>query len=145
MADLIRLARKPPVTMGDAATVMDCIRKMVDTGAGAVAITSGNKLRGIFTERDVVKKIVFEGRDATKTKAADVMTTAMVTAGTDMSIQEALTIMKQNKIRHLPVVNEKGELEGMASLRYLMHNQLDAMVDELQGLEAFLTADGPGG
>lgn len=145
MVDLIRLARKPPVTIGDGATVMDSIRKMVETGAGAVAVTSGNKLRGIFTERDVVKKIVSEGRDAKTTRVADVMTTKIVTVKSDTSVQQALTIMKQNKIRHLPIVNATGEIEGMASLRYLMHNQLDVMLDELQTLEAFLTADGPGG
>lgn len=143
--DLIRLARKPPVTIGDAATVMDCIRKMVDSGAGAVAITSGNKLRGIFTERDVVKKIVHESRDAASTRVVDVMTTSMVTVGSQISVTQALTIMKENRIRHLPIVNESGEIEGMASLRYLMHNELDKMLDELQSLEAFLTADGPGG
>lgn len=145
MADLIRLSRRPPVTIGDAATAMDCIKIMVETGAGAVAVTSGKKLRGIFTERDVVKKIAFEGRDASKTKVVDIMTTEMVTTNRDTNVQEALNIMKENKIRHLPIVNEKGEIEGMASLRYLMHNQLEAMVDELQGLEAFLSADGPGG
>jgi CBS domain-containing protein len=145
MADLLRLARKPPVTIGDAATVADCIRIMVDTGAGAVAVTSGNKLKGIFTERDVVKKIVHERRDAATTKVMDVMTTQMVTVKSDISVNEALTLMKRNKIRHLPIVNERGEIEGMASLRYLMHNQLDQMLDELQTLEAYMSADGPGG
>jgi CBS domain-containing protein len=145
MADLLRLARTPPVTIGDGATVADCIRTMVETGAGAVAVTSGNKLKGIFTERDVVKKIVHEARDSGSTKVVDVMTTKIITVRNDTSVNEALTTMKRNKIRHLPIVNEQGEILGMASLRYLMHNQLDQMLDELQSLEAYMSADGPGG
>lgn len=145
MVELIKLARKPPVTIGDAATVRDCIKKMVETGAGAVAVTSGNKLRGIFTERDVVKKIVHEGRDPATTRVADIMTTKMVTVKDTTSVAEALNIMKENRIRHLPIVSPSGEIEGMASLRYLMHNQLDQMLNELQTLEAYMSADGPGG
>jgi CBS domain-containing protein len=124
---------------------MDSIRLMTERSAGAVAITEGTRLTGIFTERDVMKKIVLAGLDANKTRLSDVMTTSVASIPETASASEALTLMSERRFRHLPVVNAGGEILGMLSLRYLLHDRLEDTFNELRSLEAYMTADGPGG
>lgn len=145
MASLIRVARKPPITVPPDATVSDAIEIMVDQRVGAVAIVDDGKLKGIFTERDVVRKIVQDGLDPKATPIADVMTTEMITESAETTVQDGLQVMSEHKIRHLPVVDENNTLEGMVSLRFLMHNRLETMLNEVRSLEAYMSADGPGG
>lgn len=145
MASLIRVARKPPITVPVDATVWDAIEIMVNQRVGAVAIVDDGKLKGIFTERDVVRKIVQEGLDPKATAIAEVMTTEMITESAETTVKDGLQVMSEHKIRHLPVVDENNTLEGMVSLRFLMHNRVEAMLNEVQSLEAYMSADGPGG
>jgi len=145
MSSLLKLARKPPITVGRDATVMDAIDTMFDAHVGAVAVVEGSKLIGIFTERDVLRKVVHEGRDAKTAPVSELMTTEMILADDDMSVGDALSLMSEKRIRHLPVVAKDGSLEGMVSLRYLLHDRQDALLNELTSLESYMGADGPGG
>lgn len=142
---LLRLARKPPITVGIDATVMEAITVMVEGQVGAVTVTENKKLKGIFTERDVMKKVVHAGLDAKTTKVRDIMTAEVTTVTDEMDVSEAMTIMSERRIRHLPVLNEQGEIEGMISLRYLHHDRMEDLFSELSSLNAYFTADGPGG
>ena len=63
----------------------------------------------------------------------------------EMDVSEAMSIMNENRIRHLPVLNEQGEIEGMISLRYLHHDRMEDLFSELSSLNAYYPADGPGG
>lgn len=142
---LLRLARTPALTIGPDATVMDAVKLMVDHKVGAISITKDSKLIGIFTERDVMKKIVFAGLDPTTTKVSATMTTEIAKTTSDTTVSEAISLMNKKRIRHLPITTPEGEIKGMISLRFLMHDRLEDMMTELSSVTSYLGADGPGG
>lgn len=142
---LLRLARRPALSLTQDATVMDAVRLMSENQAGAVVITEGKRLLGIFTERDVMKKIVLPGLDARTTKLGSVMTREVTCITDDTPASGALTLMSEKRIRHLPVLVQSGEVGGLLSIRFLMHDRLEDMLNELRSLEAYTDADGPGG
>ncbi len=139
------LVRRQPLIVSPDATVMDAVKVMAEHRVGAVAVTEGKKIVGIFTERDVMKKIVLACRDANTTKMRDVMTTTVVTAHGSISVSGALGMMNQNQFRHLPIVNEENEIEGMVSLRYILYDIMDDLRKQATSLESYLGYDGPGG
>ena len=143
--ELLRLARKSPMTVTPEATVFEAIQVMVDQRVGAVAVTVDDKLVGIFSERDVMIRIVHKGIDPKGLTVADVMTSDVKTVPASTSISEATHVMAEYRIRHLPVIDDAGKLLGMVSLRYLLHDKLDDLLNDLASLNAYMEADGPGG
>jgi CBS domain-containing protein len=140
------LKREVPVPVLAASdTVAVAIHEMIESGAGAVLIASSeNALEGIFTERDVMTRITAENRDASATLLSELMTVNPVALGPDTSITDAIDALRKHKIRHLPVVRANGEIVGMISLRKLLHDHIQELMDELRSLEAYLN-DAPGG
>ncbi|MEO5572245.1 MAG: CBS domain-containing protein [Bacteroidia bacterium] len=96
-------------------TVYDALKIMADKNLGALVVTEGKKISGIFTERDYARKVVLKGKFSKETSIADIMHPDPVTVTEDASIGECMTLMTNNFIRHLPVVRN-GELAGMISI-----------------------------
>ena len=84
---------------------------MLDKNVGAVPVVNGLELVGVLSERDLVRRILMQGRDWTKTKVSEVMTTDPLTVTTTEDLQECMLLMKRHGFRHLPVC-EGGKLEG---------------------------------
>ena len=118
---------------------------MNDERVGAVAVTREERLAGIFTERDLMIRVVLKGKDPNTTLVGDVMTPDCISAKTDMSMGEALQLMTEEHFRHLPVVDEEDRVLGLLSIRHLLHNRMDKLSQELDSVVAFFTADGIGG
>ncbi len=89
---------------------------------GAVPIGKDDKLIGMLTDRDITLRVVAAGRDPKKTKAEDVMTKGIVYCRTSESVEDAIHLMDQKKIRRLPVLNDKKRLVGMLSLGDVAHS-----------------------
>jgi CBS domain-containing protein len=106
-------------------SVRDVARTMSDCNIGAIAILDAGKLVGIFSERDVVTRIVAEGRNPDETRVDSVMTKDLFVAGPSDDINEALQKMHECNCRHLPVVH-RGSLVGMISIRDLLKVDDDA-------------------
>jgi CBS domain-containing protein len=104
------------VTVGADVTVLDAAHIMADNGFGAVLVVDGPRVLGIFTERDVLRRVVAVGADASTTLVTDVMTTSLVTCLPETTLDECGAIMTTRKIRHLPVADEHG-LHGLISSR----------------------------
>jgi len=102
--DVKSVMTSPVVTVLFSDTVATAADKMVTHDIGAVIVISGGQPVGIMTERDVVKKIVVDGRDAARTPASQVMSKPLITVGPDATIVQAIAIMKDRNIRRLPVV-----------------------------------------
>ena len=143
--DLLRIASVPAATVSPETPVLEAVRLMSDERVGAVAVTSEGKLSGIFTERDLMIRVVLEGRDPGVTRVGDVMTSQCISAKNDISMGEALQIMTERHFRHLPVVDENDRVLGLLSIRNLLHNRVDKLSQELDSVVAFFTADGGGG
>ena len=141
---LLRIAQSPLVSVGPQTTVFEAVRTMHDEGIGAVAIMEGEALRGIFSERDVMLRVVLENRDPKRTSIADVMTSPVETIRRDSAADDALKMMLDKHIRHLPVV-ENGKIVAMLSIRNLLHDKVEELTDQLDSLEAYYSADGAGG
>lgn len=89
-------------------TVLHAAELMNDRGIGGLVVTEGKRLAGIFTERDILRRVVAKRRDPATTKVADVMTTPVTACGPDTPLDECAAMMTGKRIRHLPVVGDKG-------------------------------------
>jgi CBS domain-containing protein len=107
------------VVIGPEDTVRDAVRAMSSNDIGCVVVERDGKPVGIFTERDLVKKIVAPGTDANFTKIKDAMSKRLVTLDSKTSIQDAAEILERKAIRRLPVL-EGGRLVGIVTMTDLL-------------------------
>ena len=142
---LMRIARTPLVTVKPEITVMEAVRTMTEESIGAIAVVRGNRLAGIFSERDLMLRVVSARRDPEQILVGEVMTSPVETIRRDSTADEALKVMLDRHIRHLPIIDRDGTLCGMISMRSLLHDKVEELTDQLDSLEAYFTADGSGG
>ena len=125
------------------ATVLDAVRKMNQEHVGALLVCESNELVGIFTERDVLTRVVDSGRDPAATKVVDVMTSEVETVRSNTGVQDAMALISERRFRHLPVIDE-GKLLGVVSsgdlTRWVSRNQ----EGHIQDLTNFITGKYPG-
>src|SRR5215470_9207743 len=128
------------------ATAADAIRLMLSKRVGAVGVVdSDHRVAGIFTERDVLRKLALSGRDPEQTPVRELMTTPVELATLSTGPGEALAIMINRHFRHLPVVDHDSKLLGMLSIRNVLQWRIDDLTQELDSLEQYVANDGPGG
>jgi CBS domain-containing protein len=114
------------------ATVEQAIRTMLERHVGAVAIIDENqRIAGIFTERDVLRRLSLAESDARKLPIREVMTTPVEMATAVTTPSEALSTMVERHYRHLPIVDEDGRLLGMLSIRNVLEAQIDVLTSQL--------------
>jgi CBS domain-containing protein len=118
------LLKAPPETL-----VSKAAKLMADKNVGAVMVVEGDHLVGIFTERDIVFRVVAQGLDARKTRLADVMTPAPDTVDPDKPFGYALLRMHERGFRHLPVIRDS-KLVGIVSSRSAMDPELEEFSSE---------------
>jgi CBS domain-containing protein len=115
IAEILGNQKRDVQTIGKDATVLDAIRKMVEQNIGSILVVDGDEIRGIFTERDYLRRIVLEDRTSKSTRVEDVMTSKLVCVDPGRSVEDCLAIVTQERIRHLPVL-EEGRLVGIVSI-----------------------------
>ncbi|MBK7454338.1 MAG: CBS domain-containing protein [Anaerolineales bacterium] len=122
-------------------TVLQAIKVMTDAHIGAVLVTEGGKIVGIYTERDYLYKGEIEGHAAKETIIKDVMISKMVTVTMETSAEQCIGLMRQYNIRHLPVV-ENEHLVGLVSMRDVMFAVIENKESEIRGLENYIMGSG---
>lgn len=128
------------------ATAADAIQTMLDRRVGAVGIVdSERRVAGIFTERDVLRKLSLSGHNPRTTPVRDFMTTPVEMATLSTTPGEALATMIERHYRHLPVADADGRLLGILSIRNLLQSRIDDLTQQLDSLEQYVSNDGPGG
>ncbi|HLY63292.1 MAG TPA: CBS domain-containing protein [Terriglobia bacterium] len=143
--NLLKIAHVPPATVEPGATVLEAVQVMAEEGVGAVAVVQNHAVVGIFTERDLMLRVVLRDRSTHGTKMSEVMTSPVETATDETAAQEALSHMLDRHLRHLPLVNGEGKLQGMLSIRNLLEHMVEGLAREVESLDQFLLNDGPGG
>jgi CBS domain-containing protein len=114
------------------ATAEQAIRMMLDRSVGAVAVVDENKrVAGIFTERDVLRRLSLSQRNPSSTPVRDVMTTPVEMATRSTTPREALATMVDRHYRHLPIVDDDGRLLGMLSIRNVLQARIDVLTRQL--------------
>jgi len=142
---LLKIASVPPAVVEPKATVLEAVEIMAEHAVGAVAVVENGQLRGIFTERDVMLRVVLRHRHPKDTRVGEVMTSPVETITDESPEEDALVHMVERHVRHLPIVNANGQLTGMLSIRNLLEHRVDELARELHSLDQYLSNDGPGG
>ena len=109
-------AQRPVFSVERGETVLNATRRMNEHSIGSLIVTDGGRMCGIFTERDVLRRIVVEQRAPATTLVGDVMTAEIACCSPDTSIDDVRSILKTHRVRHLPVVDADGGLLGMISI-----------------------------
>lgn len=120
------------------ASVLDAIKLMADKGIGALVVIDGGDLKGIVTERDYARKVIIKGRASDTTPVADIMTADVITASSQLTVNECMEMMTAKKCRHLPVVDD-GDLVGMISIGDLVQAIIADQQEEIEQLEHYIS------
>ncbi|MGE5594926.1 MAG: CBS domain-containing protein [Hyphomicrobiales bacterium] len=128
-------------TIEPTATVREAVGVMNEHGVGALLVVERERPAGIFTERDVLRRVVGPGLHAAVARVGEVMTTDLVTVSPQMRVEEAMAIVTNRRLRHLPVM-EDGKIVGMLSSGDLMRwvslhqeEHIRRMADYITGAE----------
>jgi CBS domain-containing protein len=135
ICDLIKDQETYKVELGD--TVIETVRAMVERNIGAVPVLHNGKLVGIFSERDLMRRVVAEGRDPRGTCMAEVMTDDPLSVSTTEELENCMALMRRHGFRHLPVCHE-GQLIGMVSLRDILLHDLNEKDYEVRMMRAYI-------
>ena len=135
ICDLIKDQETYEAELGN--SVLQTVCAMVERNIGAVPVTHSGKLVGIFSERDLMRRVVAEGRDPAGTVLAEVMTDDPLTVSMNEDIESCMAMMRRHGFRHLPVCHE-GQLVGMVSLRDILLHDLDEKDDEVRMMRAYI-------
>ena len=131
------LQRLHLVHAAPSATVLEVAALMSEAGVGCIPVLEEERLAGVFSERDLMTRVVVEGRDPLETLVGSVMTREVVTAGLDDRVERCLEKMRSVGCRHLPIVAE-GRVIAMISMRDLLSDEIEEQVEEIKGLRAYL-------
>lgn len=98
------------------ATVLDAIKRMVEGNVGALLVMDGERIAGIVTERDYLRRVTLEGREESDTAVREIMSGPLVYVTEDTTVEECMAVMTERRIRHLPVLDEAKQLAGIVSI-----------------------------
>ncbi|MGE0556559.1 MAG: CBS domain-containing protein [Gemmatimonadales bacterium] len=133
------LARKSReiVSLPPTATVLEAANLMNERGIGGVPVIDQGRMVGIFTERDILRRVVSAARDPAATRLAEVMTSPVVTAKPDMPLDQCAALLTSRRIRHLPIGDERG-LAGLITIGDLLAFQVDEQQTTIEQLQHFI-------
>ena len=135
--DILNRKGAAVIAIPPASTVLETAQLMNDRGIGAVLVTDGTALAGIFTERDVMRRVVATRRDPATTPVSQVMTASLVTTTSTATVDECASLMTARRIRHLPVLD--GEtLAGVITIGDLMAFQVDEQASTIAQLNSYV-------
>lgn len=119
-------------------TVIEALQLMADKNIGAVMVMEGDRLVGIFSERDYARKGIIQGRKAKSTPLSEVMIDEVITVTPDMDIDDCMQLFINKFIRHLPVVRGT-EVIGMLSIGDIVNAIIKEQLDHIKFLEQYIT------
>jgi CBS domain-containing protein len=118
-------------------TVYDALQIMAEKDVGALPVMNGEKLVGIFSERDYARKVILVGKSSKKTLVREIMTPHVVYATSDMTNEQGLTVMTAKHIRHLPVMDGE-KIIGMVSIGDLVRSIISEQKEMISQLEQYI-------
>ncbi len=119
------------------ASVFDAVKMMAEKNIGAVLVGEGGKVAGILTERDYARKIVLMSKSSKDTPVRDIMTAKVMFVRPEQTSEECMSIMTENRLRHLPVM-EEGKLVGLVSIGDLVKDVISEQKFMIEQLEQYI-------
>lgn len=120
-----------------AATVFEALKLMGEKEIGALTVVDGERLVGIISERDYARKVILRGRTSRDTLVHEIMSTSVITASLNDTIEECMATMTERRIRHLPVL-EQNQLVGMISIGDLVKSIIAEQQFRIEQLESYI-------
>lgn len=142
VSEILSGKNKIVLTIDRDESVFEAIRLMVESNVGSVIVTHGDVICGIFTERDYLRRIVLEGRTSKKTPVIEVTTERLVVVEPSRSIEECMSMMTHERIRHLPVIDGK-KLVGLVSIGDLVKHLSREREAEVRYLTEYIAGKYP--
>lgn len=128
------------VSMRPNATILDACRLLTERRIGAVLVLDeGGRVVGVFSERDVVRRIAEQGARALDLPLAEVMTRNVLTCKPEDSVDDVMAVMTARRVRHLPVLDD-GKLIGLVSIGDVVKHRLDEAALEVDSLREYVLA-----
>jgi CBS domain-containing protein len=125
-------------TITPQATVYDALQLMADKNVGALVVTEGGDVVGIFTERDYARKVVLKGKTSKTATVSELMTPDVLYIGPDDTMENCMALMTEHRTRHLPVL-EDGKLAGLVSIGDVVKAVISAHEFTIRELERYIT------
>ena len=125
-------------TVNPTTTVYDALKLMSEKNIGALVVTDGERVAGIFSERDYARKIILMGKSSRETEVREIMTANVFSIKSRQSIGECMSVMTDKHIRHLPVIDD-GKLTGVISIGDVVKAIISEQEDTIHHLEGYIT------
>ena len=140
--DMIRKKGSEVFTISPDVTVYDALANMAKHNTGALMVVgANNKVEGILSERDCVRKVDLEGRTSKRTLVRDIMTSKVIYVEAGQPLEECMALMIDKNVRHLPVF-DNSELLGLISVRDVLKEVVDVQKFMISHLEHYITGGG---
>ena len=121
-------------------SVYDAIKMMADKRVGALPVMRDRSLLGIVGERDYARKVILEGKSSRSTLVKEIMTSRVLCARQDQTVEEIMALMTEKRIRHLPVINGEN-IEGIISIGDLVKSIIDEQKFVIEQLEHYISGE----
>lgn len=135
--DMIRSKGSAVHSVTPSATVYEAIEKMVRYNVGALLVLENDRVCGILTERDYLRRVALEGRTSKTTLVGDIMTTKIVSVAMETSVPDCMELITERRVRHLPVM-EDSHLVGIVSIGDLVKNLMRDQQAHIEHLEEYI-------
>ena len=127
------------LTIDGGEPVLEAVRQMVEANVGSLLVTEGGRVSGIVTERDYLRRVTLEGRTDRDTPVREIVSSPLVVATPETSVDECMALMTDRRIRHVPVV-EEGEVVGIVSIGDVVKFNSKRQSFEIKYLTDFISA-----
>ena len=138
VAELLKAKAPRMISVKPEDTVLEAIKVLAREDIGAAVVMSGNRLAGIFSERDYTRKVVLKGRSSDTTRVEEIMTANVVCVSPRAKTRDCMALMSEKNIRHLPVM-EEGRVVGMVSIRDIVSDIIADQDFTIEQLEHYIS------
>ena len=127
------------LTLGATSSVRDLLAALAEHNVGAAVVTEKDRIAGIVSERDVVRRLHARGPNLLGDPIAGIMTTVVATCRPTDDVETLTVLMTEKRVRHVPVVDDAGALAGIVSIGDVVKSRIDQLEDDRRQLEAYIS------